>query len=264
MRLVGLLLSLALVGAATGCSQTPVEVCETMIKVAASSKKAWSEQQRLDCVKDLSDLRKETQPGYECIADCWSSGRGAEDAIGLCVDGCYDVDPKLRAKRDAQNAADDEARLADVVAWTTRPTRVVSGQLRDPERRSHAFKLALPSGFEPDKGEVRDFMRSYVLRPPEGGAGPTVQVALARSTDLSAAKQQATELRQTVVSEQAASNGFTLATKTDGSFEVRVVRGAESAVECRATFYHDRAGALEAAVLPWLTRVCESLELGAG
>jgi hypothetical protein len=263
MRLARFTLCLALGCSSLGCSKTPVEVCEAMIKVAASSKKAWSDKQRLDCIKDLSDLRKETQPGYDCIADCWSSARGAEDAIGLCVDGCYDVDPKLREKRDAQKAAEDEARLADIVDWTRRPTRVVSGQLRDPERRSYAFKLSLPSGFEADKGETRDFMRSYVLRPIEGGAGPTVQVALARSADVEMAKRQAAELRQTVVSAQPGASGFTLATKTDGALEVRVLRDVGISMECRATFYHDRAAALEAALLPWLTAVCESLQTGA-
>jgi hypothetical protein len=262
MRLARFLLTVALGGAFLGCSKTPVEVCETMIKVAASSKKAWSETQRLDCVKELSDLRKETQPGFACIADCWSGARGAEDAIGLCVDGCYDVDPKLREKRDAQKSAEAEARLAEVVDWTRRPTRFVSGQLKDSERRAYPFKLALPSGFEVDKGELRDFMRAYVLRPLEGGAGPTVQVALARSSDLDVAKQQAADLRQTVVSAQAAAAGFTLTTKTDGSLEVRVTREVGTPMECRATLYHDRAADLEAAILPWLTQVCESLQVG--
>jgi hypothetical protein len=247
--------------ALAGCGKSPEAVCKKMAELSKDKDKKVDE-----CVTELTEIKKTSPAGYDCIAKCSESTN--EEAMGLCMFACIASDKDLAAAVEKQGEKEREKRaekdLEKMTSWTKAAPKTFEGKLKDISDKELKFSIDLIEGFKAPK-EESSFMAMFDMESDSLLLGaPSVMVSQTSGEPQAALDLELSmkDAKDEIVKKDVNASGFTLITAGESSIAVQVAtKSGDNLIKCRASMYSDVAKKKKDDFLPWLEKICRSVKL---
>ncbi len=211
------------------------------------------------CEKDLAEVQALSASGFGCIEKC-PAHSNIDAALG-CVIECEEKDPKLKARREKKDNAPASDRSASMLGWPALPKAKKEGHLVDLDREL-PFTIELPEAFK--QTSATDVLVTYELTDPESMSVAHLSLTSWFEESIDKAVEEAKTLGMTPVKKETKDGGFVLQLAgTTGISVDALLRSSGSYVKCSATLYTGEVEKVRETLLPFLARLCASVEMGA-
>lgn len=247
----------------SACGKSPEAVCKKMTELSKDKGKG---KDLAECVTELSEIKKTSPAGFDCIAKCADAAN--EEAMGLCMFACIASDKELAAAVEKQGEKEREKRaekeLETMLGWTKASPKTFEGKLKDFNDKELKFSIDLIDGFKAPKEDMT-FMASFDMESDSLLLGaPSVMVSQTSGEPQAALDLELSmkDAKDEIVKKDVNAAGFTLITAGESSIAVQIAtKSGESLLKCRASMYSDVAKKKKDEFLPWLEKICRSVKL---
>lgn len=242
---------------------TPREVCTRLKDLSDRelpdpSKPAPPPMDVARCEQDLAEIQTLSATGFGCIEKC-PDHSNIDAALG-CMIECEEKEPKLKARRDAQDNAPPRDRSTAMLGWPKLARVKKEGHLLDLDR-DLPFSIALPEAFQ--QKSATDVLVTYELSDPESLSVAHLSLTSWFEETIDKAIDEAKPLGMSPVKQEVKGGGFVLQLAgTTGLSVDALLRSSESYVKCSATIYTGEVEKVKDTLLPFLAELCASVEIG--
>ena len=260
VRSSALALTLSIIG---GCTKTPEELCRQLDAVEPSN----TEADHGRCVRAYTRVKEVDRDAYQALTKCVSILD--ERPRGECIQKVWFY-PKIAADKQKQRAArDDEKRKAVSEFPSLELTKTFEGKVRLPGKEPVAFKIHVPDPFkqhgtETDSTSVPDHLAYGDTYLADDDGFESIEIVISASDDPTVqsvdAAMKATPDAE-ILKKAQTPTGFILETKSSVSVNLVVTAAVNgSTIKCWTTIDDDIEKDGASKLLPWLEKMCTSIE----